>query len=66
MTEKTRVIDDSKFKATTRELEAEQRKKGIERSGPPDFDAVAARWEARRSAREEADVLKAYPPVPCW
>lgn len=60
MRENAWVVDDSLFKETTRELEAELRKRGIERSGPPDFDAVAARWKARQAAGEEARTLKTY------
>jgi len=61
MTERGRIIiDDSRFRETTRELESELRRRGIERQGPPDFDAVAARWKARRAAGEEARALKTY------
>lgn len=60
MTEKAWVVDDSLFKETTRELEAELRKRSIERSGPPDFDAIAARWKARQVAGEDAYALKTY------
>jgi len=53
-------IDDRSFVQITREAEERQRQQGIVREGPPDFDAVAARWKARRAADEEAGTLKTY------
>ena len=58
--EKWIEIDDRSFFQTTKELEAELRRRGIVREGPPDFDAVAARWKARRAADEEAGTLKTF------
>lgn len=62
MTDEKRMVlyDDSLFKETTKELEVELRRRGIEREGPPDFDAVAARWKARRAVGEEPHLLRSY------
>ena len=60
MSEKVYEIDDSSFAQIAEEAADRLREQGIERQGPPDFDAVAARWKARRAAGEEGSVLRSY------
>lgn len=57
MSEKIWEIDDRSFVRITKEAEEKRRQQGIVREEPPDFDAVAARWRARRVAAEEAGML---------
>ncbi len=61
MSEKQEIfIDDSSFKETTRNLERERSRRGVERSTPPDFAAVAAWWKARQAGDQGAASLKTY------
>jgi predicted RNase H-like HicB family nuclease len=60
MSEKVYEIDDSSFVRITKEAADRLREQGIERQGPPDFDAIAAQWKARRAASEEASALGTY------
>lgn len=60
MSEKTWEIDDSSFVQIAKEAADRLRQQGIERQEPPDFNAVAARWKARRAAGEGAPALRTY------
>ncbi|MFQ5854594.1 MAG: hypothetical protein ACE5LU_02970 [Anaerolineae bacterium] len=60
MNEMTWEVDESSFVKITEEAVERLRQQGIEREAPPDFDAVAARWKARRAAGEEPHALKTY------
>jgi hypothetical protein len=60
MSETTWKIDESSFVKIAEEAVERLRQQGRERQGPPDFDAVAARWKARRAAGEEPPALKTY------
>jgi len=51
--------DDRRIRERTLAYRARLRAEGIEEPAP-DFDAIAARWKARRAAGEEAPTLETY------
>jgi len=60
MSEKVYEIDDSSFVRIAEEAADRLREQGVEREGALDFDAVAARWKARRAVGGEGSGLRSY------